>query len=187
MQDIWSFFLGSKKSRTKNFKIEATVPKKEPLAHSFSYYPLWQTLSILLLGSTKYLGKYGASCKIISLGPKRLFKTKFFWKNATFSVKKCICLIIYQIIECDKPQETIYKGHKDFLTINVEVIRSFFKTKEVVENTNFWEKGNFLVYKYFFPVFSWTVECDKHQETFYKGHNYFWTFSVEVIRSFFRT
>ena len=69
-------------------------------------------------------------------------------------MKKCICLIIYQIIECDKPQETIYKGHKDFLTINVEVIRSFFKTKEVVENTNFWEKGNFLVYKYFFPVFS---------------------------------
>ena len=153
VQDIW-FFLGSKKSRTKSFKIEATVPKKKILAHSFSYYPLWQTLSFLLLDSTKYLGKYGASCKIISLGPKRLFKTKIFCKNATFSVRKCICLIIYQIVECDKPQETIYKGQKDFLTINVEVIRSFFETKEVVENTNFWEKGNFLVYKYIFSVFS---------------------------------
>ena len=62
---------------------------------------------------------------------------KFFEKNATFSVKKCICLIISQIVECDKPQETIYKGQKFILTNNVEVIRSYFKTKEVVENTNF--------------------------------------------------
>ena len=102
-------------------------------------------------------------------------------------MKKGICLIISQIVECDKPQETIYKGQKNFLTINVEVMRSFFKTKEVVENKIFWEKGNFLVYKYICPVFSQNVECDKAQETIYKGQKDFLTISVELIRSFFRT
>ena len=72
--------LGSKKLRTKNFKIEATVPKKN-FAHFFSCYPLWQTLSILLLGSTRYLGNYGPKYRIISLGPKRLFKTHIFLKK----------------------------------------------------------------------------------------------------------
>ena len=102
-------------------------------------------------------------------------------------MKKCICLIISQIVECDKPQETIYKGQKDFLTFNVEVIISLFKTKEVVENKNFREEGNFLVYKYICPVFSQAVECDKPQETIYKGQKDFLTITVEVIRSFFKT
>ena len=44
------------------------------LAHSFSYYPLWQTSSNLLLGSTRYFGIYGPCYKIISV--KRLSTKK---------------------------------------------------------------------------------------------------------------
>ena len=43
-------------------------------AHSFSYYPLWQTSSNLLLSSTRYFGIYGPCCKIISV--KRLSTEK---------------------------------------------------------------------------------------------------------------
>ena len=134
-------FLGPEKWRTKYFKIKAIVPKKKIiLALFFSYYPLLQTLSILLLGSTRYLGIFGASYKIISLGPKRLFKTHVFWKKAIFSVKKCICSIFFRFVECDKPQETIYRIQKDVLRISVEVKRSFFRTWDVVESTTFWKK-----------------------------------------------
>ena len=120
-------FLGTRKSRTNFFKNKAIVPKKN-LAHSFSYYPLGQTWSILLLGSTRYLGKYGACYKIFSLGPKRFFKTHFFSNKANFSVKKCFCPIKSRIVECDKPQDSIYEGHKDILTFTREILRSFFKT-----------------------------------------------------------
>ena len=39
--------------------------------------------------------------------------------------------------DCDKPRRTFRKGPKCILTLTVEVIRSFFNTQEIVENTLF--------------------------------------------------
>ena len=126
VQAIRSFFWQLRKSRTKYFKIKAIVPKKKnTLALFFSYYPVLQTLGILLLGSTRSLGIYGPGFKINSLGPKRLPKKHFFGKKAIFSVRKCICPVCFRIVECKKPQETVYKIQKVLLTISVEVIRFF--------------------------------------------------------------
>ena len=129
--NLYDHFLRTKKSRTKKLifsKLKLSSRRKKILALFLSYYPLCQTLDILLLGSTRYLVVYGASCKIISLGPKRLFKPHIFWKKAIFSVKKCICPIFFRIVGCGKPQETIFKSQKVILTINVEVMWSFFGT-----------------------------------------------------------
>ena len=140
--NLLDLFLGPKKTRTKFFKIKAFVPKKKKiLGHFFSYYPLWQTLSILFYDSTRYLGNSGASYKVISLGPKRFFKTKFFWKSATFSVKKCNCPMFSQIVESEKPQETIYKCHKKLLTTTVEVITSFLGSRRLLKTQNFEKKS----------------------------------------------
>ena len=133
-QQVWCnlyghFFVGPKKSRTKFFKKKAIVQKKNKiLAHFFSYHELWQTLSIFLSSSTMYLGNHSAGYKIMTLAPKRLFKTQIFWKKAIFSVKKCICPMFSQIVEFDKHQKTIHKSQKDILTINVEVLKFFFRT-----------------------------------------------------------
>ena len=93
-QQVWfklyDHFVKLKNSRTKNLnfsKLKLSSRRKKVFGPFLSYYPLCQTLDILLLGSTRYLGLYGASYKIFSLGPKRLFKTHiFFWRKAIFSV-----------------------------------------------------------------------------------------------------
>ena len=121
VQSIWSFS-SDLRSREPNYsKLKLSSRRKTDFGPFFSYYALWPTLSILLLGSTRYLGNYGASYKIFSLGPKRLFKTHIFWKKSIFSVKKCICPMFFRIVESDKPRETNYMGQKDILTIIVEV------------------------------------------------------------------
>ena len=79
-------------------------------------------IECLLLGSTRYLGIYGASCKIISLGPKRLLKTHIFERRQSFQSRKVVALYFFRIVEFEKPQKTIHKSQKDILTINVEVI-----------------------------------------------------------------
>ena len=128
VQSLWSFFWDLRSREPNYSKLKLPSRRKTDFGPFFSYYALWQILSILLLGSTRHLGNYGASYMIISLGPTRLFKTKFFWKKAIFSVKKSICPIISQIVEYDRPHVTIYMGQKEILTINVEVMRSFFRT-----------------------------------------------------------
>ena len=134
-----------------------------------------------------FFGHYGASYKIISLEPKRLLKTQNFEKKGSFPVNKCICPIFSQIVDCDKPQETICKSQKDILTVYVQVIRVFFRIREVAEKTNFGKKGKFPVNKSICPMFSQIVECDKLQERIYKGQKDFLTINVVVKRSIFRT
>ena len=149
-QQIWcnlydQFFVGPKNSRTKLFKVKAIVPKKtKRFWPIFLLLPTMTDIEYFLLGSTKYLDNRFASYKIISLGPKRLFKTHILWKKANFSLKKIICPIIFRIVECGKPQETINKSQKDFLTINVEVKGPFFRTWQVVENTKLWKERLFF-------------------------------------------
>ena len=90
-------FLGPKKSRPKYFKIKTIVPRKKFLATFFSYDPLWQALSTLLLGSRRYHGDYGASYQIIALGPDRLFKTHIIWKRQPFQWRKVIALFFLKL------------------------------------------------------------------------------------------
>ena len=70
---IFQHFLGPRKSRNNFFNIKAIILTKKNFGPFLPHYPLGQTLSNLLLGSTRYLGIYGASYKIVFLGPKRLF------------------------------------------------------------------------------------------------------------------
>ena len=71
-----------KKSRTKFSTVKAVVPLKWRFRPFFSHYWLWQTSSNLLLGSTNFFGKCGASYRIISLTPKRMLETQIFEKKA---------------------------------------------------------------------------------------------------------
>ena len=71
-------------------------------------------------------------------------------------------------IECDKPRRTFRKGPKCILTLTVEVIRSFFNTQEIVDNT----------------IFSRNIVFDKPRRTLYTGPKGSPTLTVEVIRSF---
>ena len=141
VQSIWSFFVGPKISRTKFSKIKLSSRRKQ------RFWPIFSPITqydrhwvFFLLGSTGYLDNHGANYKIFSLGPKRLFKTHISWKKSIFSVKKCICPIFVRIVECGKPQETIYKSQKDILTIKVEVIRSFLGPKSLLK-TQLFEKN----------------------------------------------
>ena len=168
------FFVGPKKSRTNYFKIKATVPKKKYFGPFFSYYPLLQTLGILLLGSTRYIGTFGASYKIISLGPKRLFKTHVFWKKAIFSVKKCICPIFFRIVEIDKSQKTIQKSQKDILIFNVEVIRSFWGPKRLLKTQTFEKNAVFQWTNVFAPFFLKLSSVTNFRKGFIRAEKIFW-------------
>ena len=123
----------------------------------------------------------------IFLGPERLLKTQIFLKKGSFPVNKCIWPIFSQIVECDKPQETVYKSQKVILTSNVQVIRVLLGPERSLKTQIFEKKGNFPVNKCICPIFSEIVECDKRQERTYEGQKDIWTITVVVKRSFFRT
>ena len=59
-----------------------------------NFGPFWLFLTTMadieqhLLGSTRYVGSYGASCKTISLTRKRLLKTQLFEKKAIVPLEK---------------------------------------------------------------------------------------------------
>ena len=115
---------------------------------------------------------------------RSLLKTHIFWKKAIFSAKKCICPIFFRFVECDKPQETIYRIRKDVLTISVEVKRSFFRTWEVVESTTFWKKNGYCSNgKVFTPTICRIIDFNKPQGKTSKGPQGILKPTVEVIRS----
>ena len=121
------------------------------------------------------------------LGPKRLLKTQIFEKKNSFPVNKCICPIFSQIVECDKPQETIYKSQKDILTSNLQVKRVVLGPERLLKTQNLEKKCSFPVNKCICPLFSQIVECDKPHETIYESQKNILTITVVVIGSIFRT
>ena len=52
------------------------------------------------------------------------WKNNFWKKKAVYPVRKKIWPAFPRIIECHKPQKTLCKGRKNFVTITVVVIRS---------------------------------------------------------------
>ena len=68
----------------------------------------------------------------------------------------------------------------------LEFIGAFFRTQEVVQNTNFWNKGNFSSEKNYLTNFSRIIEFDKPQGTVYKGQHGLLSLTVKLIRSILR-
>ena len=102
-------------------------------------------------------------------------------------MKKTLWPIFSRIIECDKPQETIFKGPQAILTITVELrtYRSIFLGTDRLLKTQFFEKkAKFPMKKILWPIFSPIIECDKPQGTIYNGPQAILTITVEIIRAF---
>ena len=57
-------------------------------------------------------------------GPKGSIETKIL-KNSCFHRDNSFWPVFRRIIECEKPQETIYTGSQTTLTFTVEVVRWF--------------------------------------------------------------
>ena len=130
-----------------------------------------------------YFGIYGASCKIISVTPKRFLKKQLFERKAIFPAEKEFWHIFSQGMEHDKRQATIYKGPRSFMTFFVQKIRSFLAFEEVDRNKHF-QNRCFQGRKAFWVIFPWFIESDKPQGTFYKVPQGTLTITVENMRSF---
>ena len=126
----------------KFLKRENISSEKKFLAYFLSRYWVWQTSADNLWGSTRYCDNYCGSYEVISLGPKRLLKTKGFWKKGNLSGEKNFWPTFSRIIGCDKANGTIYEGPKGFLTNTVDVIRSFSQDLRFCWKQIFWKKGN---------------------------------------------
>ena len=72
------------------------------------------TLTITVEGRRSFIQDLTGCCK-----------QKFLNKKAIFPVKESFWPIFSRIIDCDKPQATIDRGRRIFLTITVEVTGSF--------------------------------------------------------------
>ena len=77
-------------------------------------------------GSRRYSGNYCGSEKINSLGPKKSIETNIS-KNRYFHDDKIFWPLFRRFNECDKPQETTYRGPPAILTTTVEFIWAFFQ------------------------------------------------------------
>ena len=84
-----------------------------------------QTSGDTLKGYTRFFAKYSSSYKIISETPNRLLKTQNFEKKGNLSSEEKILAYCICGIEFQKPQGIVYRGPQGFLTISVEVTRSF--------------------------------------------------------------
>ena len=105
-------------------------------------------------------------------------------------MKKTLWPIFSRIIECDKPQETIFKGPQAILTITVELrtYRSIFLGTDRLLKTQFFEKkAKFPVKKTLWPNFSRIIECDETPAKTCKGPKGIRIITLEPTRAFFRT
>ena len=89
-------------------------------------------------------------------------KVTYYWvpqgilaKKAIFQAKTLFQPIFFRIIEYEKPQGTIYTGPQVFVTVFVEVIRSFLQDlRYEVDENNFTKKGYFAFETQFWPILS---------------------------------
>ena len=74
---------------------------------------MWQTSNDNLWGVQSY--------SVNSVTHKKLLKTQTFEKKGKLSSEKSFWAVLSRILECDKPQMTIYEGPQGILAITVEV------------------------------------------------------------------
>ena len=104
-------------------------------------------------------------------------------KKANFPMKKNFWPIFSPIIGCDKPQQIIYESQQGFLTITMEVIRSFLKHLRGCWKHKI-KKGKLSNEAKFLADCSRIIECDKPQKTFFEAQHGVLTITMEVTRSF---
>ena len=75
--------------------------------------------------------------------------------------------IFSRLIEQKKCQGTFYKVPHGFLTVFVQMIRSFFFRPKRSTETNVSKISRFNGDKKLWPIFPRIVECDKHQGLVY--------------------
>ena len=168
------------------------LKKKLPLQWGKIYGTLFPLLSSVtnLKGQIarvlNFFHHYYVSYNINSLGPRRLLKTHFFERKANFPVKKSFWPNPPPIIECDKPQGTVYISSEASVTISLEKLRSFLQDLRGCWKHNFLKKkkGNPSSEEKNWAVFSRIFEFDKPQGTVFKGTKFSLTITVEVIASF---
>ena len=108
--------------KTQVFEKKGKLSSEEKILAKFlAHSGVWQTSVNTLYGSTKFFDNYCGSYRINSVTPKKLLKTQTFEKKANFPVKKSFWPVSSRILECDKPQGTIYEGSQGILTFTVEV------------------------------------------------------------------
>ena len=122
------------------------LKKKLPLQWGKIYGTLFPLLSSVtnLKGQfarvLNFFHHYYVSYNINSLGPRRLLKTHFFERKANFPVKKSFWPNPPPIIECDKPQGTVYISSEASVTISLEKLRSFLQDLRGCWKHNFLKK-----------------------------------------------
>ena len=125
LQAIWSFLWDLRNRDPKFSKQRLSFCRKRFWPHFFPYYPLRPTSSKCLWGSTRFFGSFDASYKTISLTTKRLLKPHVFENKFKLSSEEKILAYFFGNTEWHKPQGTIFKGPKGFLTKTMEGVRSF--------------------------------------------------------------
>ena len=114
-------------------------------------------------------GNYCTNDMNIYLAPKRSTETNIL-KNSCFHNERRFWPFFPCMIECAKPQGTLYKCVQAILTSTLENNRAFFLGPMSLLKTQIFEKkANFPVKKRFWPIFSRNIPHDKCRGTFYKG------------------
>ena len=92
LDSYWASFkiipLGPTRSMETFSQKNSIFPMKNTLVIFFAKYRVWQRLSNILLGFTRYYGNRCARYKILSVTPKRLLKTQIFGKKTLSSRRK---------------------------------------------------------------------------------------------------
>ena len=126
---------------------------------------------------------YYGKTKMVSSGLARLLKTHFFERKANFPVKKSFWPNPPPIIECDKPQGTVYNSSEASVTITFGNLRSFLQDLRGCWKHSFL-KGKFSSEKSFWPVFHRVFEFEKPQGTISISPKASLTVTDEKLRSF---
>ena len=122
------------------------LKKKQYLQWGKIYGPIFRVLSSVAHLKGQFVGvfnifhHYYVSYKINTLGPRRLLKTQYFERKANFPVKKSFWPNLPPIIECDKPQGTVYISSEASVTITLGNLRSFLQDLRVCWKQNFLKK-----------------------------------------------
>ena len=120
--------LGTKRLlKTQLFEEKCKLSSEEKILASF-FLVLSDMANVReqLLRAQNVYWLFCANDRIFFWGPKRSIETNNS-KNSCFHGNKSFWPFFPRIIECDKPQGTIYGGSYGVSTITVEVIRSFLQ------------------------------------------------------------
>ena len=131
----------------------------------FSPYRVWQTPRDSFWGSTSILTNTVEVTRSFMIHLSCCWKQRSL-KKAIFPVEKRFWPIFFRIIECVKPQGTIFEGPKVFSQSLAKLQDHFCNAYEVVEN-NFFEKNGIFpaAKKLFCRIFSGIIVNEKGQGT----------------------